>query len=599
MKRLLVPLLLLCCLALLAAPAAAQDHKYALSVFHCNIQYVIGGLYGFVPLPGDFPRWELGPDQTEDMIIIEGFQPILDVAEEHPDWTLTIEMQAYYAEVLAARHPEVLNQLRDLVDGGQVELVSFHYSDQLFIPFPYEDWKQSNDLTKQIFADLDLTLSDVVFCQEGQGAEGMARRMEEEGYGIMAWPKNLYRYQHGEPPESPYYRFGNINMVLAGEGVNDTTNGVSVEWIFMDDGELMPVGDWDPYFPWFYHYKPKAVEEWVAGVQALVDQGYVVSSISGFVQDMIDLGVPAAEPPPLLDGTWQPASTDGVSRWLGQRGLWGKDERDNHVRTLNAMAHREILAAATIAAAAGLDRDDALAEAWRENMIGETSDGSGINPYRGEVEFCIASSAEAIRISRDVIDEAKAELGLEHVLIDTATGKVTEGEFAWPGTLTENAPLDIEVEAPHRDWTVKWYRLDGEPETYRLEIAFTPGNSDRDREMFVTFPGFTSDIITTTALIDDEIRTYAREDFTFESGHWYLPGPIGLFGLGDDWWLVKDQGNVHTAVKITDDSNDLRVEDQSAPWYETVTWIFYVRRGTEAQALALADSINVHPTLAR
>jgi hypothetical protein len=599
MKKFLIIMLVLFMLALVAGPAAAQDRKYALSIFHCNIQYVIGGLYGFVPLPGEYPNWELSPDTTEDMIIIQGFKPILDLLQEHPDWTLTIEMQAYYAEVVAARFPDVLQELKDLVNAGQVELVSFHYSDQLFIAFPYEDWKHSIDMTKQVFEDLGLTLSGVVFCQEGEGAEGMARRMKEEGYDIMAWPVNLWRYQHGEPADVPYYNFGDVKMIIAAKSIQDPVNGVYVEWTYMGDGELMAVGDWDPYFPWFFYYKPEAVAEYEAEVQALADQGYKVSSISGYVQDMIDAGIPATDPPPLLDGTWQPQSTDGTSRWLGHRGLWGRDERDNNVRSMNMMAHREIVAAETAAAAAGLDREDVLAEAWRQLIIGETSDGSGINPYRGEVEFCIASSAEAIRIARDVIEEAKEALGLDAALIDTATGEVTAGEFSWPGTPVGEAPLEVAIEASNRQWTAEWYRLDGEPETYRFAVSFTAGLDNHDRELYVTFPGFTSDIITTTALIDDEIRTYSRADFDFEGGHWYMPLPTGLVGLGNNWWVVKDMVNEHVVAKIVDGGNDIRIEDETAPWFETITWNFYVLHGNAAQALELADHINVHPVLTR
>ena len=115
----------------------------------------------------------------------------------------------------------------------------------------------------------------------------------------------------------------------------------------------------------------------------------------------------------------------------------------------------------------------------------------------------------------------------------------------------------------------------------------------------MTFPGFTSDIITTTALIDDELRTYSRADFVFEGGHWYMPLPTGLVGLGNDWWVVKDMVNEHVVAKIVDGSNDIRIEDETAPWFETIAWNFYVLHGNAAQALELADHINVHPVLAR
>lgn len=589
---------LIIAIVLLAVPAGGAPIKYSLSVFHFNIQYVIGGLYGFIPLPNaDWPTWEIGPDAAEDMIIRESFAPILDLLEEHPDWTLTLELQAYFIEVLAERHPDVLNQLRNLVDSGGVELVSFHYSDQLFIAYPYEDWEKSNDRTQQVMEENGLTLSGAVFCQEGQAAEGMASRMAERGYSVMAWPKNLWEFQHGEYTAEPYYNFGDILMVIAGKGVADEENEVYVDWNFMGDGELLATGEIDPYFPWFFKYRPGAVKDYEEELEARVAEGYVIGGITEYVEALQDAGIEPAVPPPLLDGTWQPDSTTSTSLWMGRGGLWRKDERDNNVRSLAYMAHREIKAAETIAAAAGLDRTAVLDEAWRQLHHGQVSDGTGLNPYRGEAEFCLAANAEALRIARDVIDEAKAELGLTNVLIDTASGAVTEGVYTAPSDPLDTAPMEVSVAALDRTFQRFWYRVDDDPPTYRLEIYFSDSLNKKAREISVTFP-FTGDqILTTTALIDEEIRSYSFADFAFE--YYYLAAPIGLIGLGNDWWVVKDVGTVHVAAYLEPNADYLRFEDLTAPWFETVPWVFYVIHGTEAEALALADRINVHPLLAR
>jgi hypothetical protein len=550
-----------------------------------------------VPLPGSYPSWELGPDAVEDMIIVESFAPVLDLLDDHPNWTLTFEMQAYFVEVLAARHVEVLNHLRDLIDAGQVELVSFHYADQMFIAFPYEDWKRSVDRAHDVFAAHDLTLSGTVFCQEGQAGEGMLERMPEEGYDILAWPVNLWEFQKGEGfAAAPYYAYGDQRIVIAGRGVNDDTNEVYVDWSFMGDGELMATGEWDPYFPWFFHYREDAVAEYEAGLEAMEANDYLISSIGDYVAALDDAGIDPEPLPHLFDGTWQPDSTMGVSLWFGRGGLWRKDERDNHVRTLCYTAHKELKAAETIAAAAGLDRAAVLDEAWRQLHMAEVSDGSGINPYRGEVEFTIASAAEAIRLARDVIDEAKAALALEEALIDTAAGTVEAGAFAWPGQAGPG-PFAVQVEAEGRTFEKKWFKVSDDPPTWRFEIAFSDSEDKQAREIYVSFPLTGDDILTTTALVDDEVRAYAWDDFEFE--FWYLPAPIGLIGLGDGWWLVKDTANVHIAALIEPGAPTLRFEDLTAPWFETITWVFHVVQGDEAAALDLANRTNVQPTLAR
>ena len=130
--------------------------------------------------------------------------------------------------------------------------------------------------------------------------------------------------------------------------------------------------------------------------------------------------VTAVDPPPLLDGTWQPDSTDGISRWLGGFGLWWVDERDNDVRTLGAMAHRELVAAETIAKTNGIDAKTELDGAWRLLALGQVTDATGINPFRGEIEYGIAHFTEVLRIARDVIHRAKD--GSSSVTIDTEAG---------------------------------------------------------------------------------------------------------------------------------------------------------------------------------
>jgi hypothetical protein len=153
------------------------------------------------------------------------------------------------------------------------------------------------------------------------------------------------------------------------------------------------------------------------------------------------------------------------------------------------------------------------------------------------------------------------------------------------------------VNAKSRTIKTTWYQVSAEPATWRLEIAFSDSTDKKAREIDVTFPGTGEEILTTTALIDDEIRAYPWADFNFE--FWYLPAPIGLIGLGDGNWVVKDTANVHVGAYIEPSTRNIRFEDLTAPWFETITWVFYVVQGDENDALALADRVNVHPTLAR
>ena len=71
------------------SPATGEEPaagRWALSLFHFNIQYVAGGLRGFMPgrLESHF---DFDEAETEDLIIRESYLPLLDILEAHPTST--------------------------------------------------------------------------------------------------------------------------------------------------------------------------------------------------------------------------------------------------------------------------------------------------------------------------------------------------------------------------------------------------------------------------------------------------------------------------------------------------------------------------------
>ena len=59
-----------------------EPTKFALSMFHFNIQYCAGGLKGFLPTP----EVDLNEAEVEDRIVTQSFEPLLDMLLEHPTW---------------------------------------------------------------------------------------------------------------------------------------------------------------------------------------------------------------------------------------------------------------------------------------------------------------------------------------------------------------------------------------------------------------------------------------------------------------------------------------------------------------------------------
>jgi len=582
---------------------AAEPRRYALSMFHFNIQYVAGGLEGFVNfLPPDSPdlrAWEINDVGVEDRIVTESFEPVLDLYLAHPTWGVNLELQGYFLDVLAARHPAVLDKLRRLAVSGQAEVVSFHYSDQLFLAFPREDWEHSQALTRQTFDRLGIPLATTVFAQEGQAGAGMARAMAERGYRVLVWPKNLFSYQHGAFDAAPYYQLGDVNMIAGAQGVHSVVTGsagdveIDVTWTFFDDGELLATNGVDPYFTPTFVHKPQAVANYENNVAALEAQGYSISTIGRYVDEVKGLGVEPVQAPPLLDGTWQPNSTDGLRKWLGGGGLWDA-ERDNDVRSLQAMAHREVVAAQTAASNAGTDAT-ALDDAWRLLALSEVSDSTGINPFRGEVEYGIGDATEALRIATETIDAAKAKLGAQTVQIDVSAGSLLGDPPAPDPTPEIAAPLQIRVDAGGRVWRQRW--TETAPGVARLELQFDPGSGARARKLAVTFPGDSSDIVYCPGLDDDRPVSIPKSTFSFD--HFQMALANGLIGLSTGRFVVKETARVHLAATVTAANGDIAFSDDTAPAEDQVTWVFHLVDGTLDDAVAYANRLNVSPRLIR
>lgn len=600
-------LILVCVADLMRLPAsasAAETKRFALSMFHFNIQYVAGGLEGFVPgLPADSPEvkaWEIDDEAVEDGIVTQSFEPILDVYLAHPTWGVDLELQGYFLDVLAARHPAVLEKLRRLATSGQAEVISFHYSDQLFLAFPREDWERSQALTRATFERHGIPLGTSVFAQEGQAGFGMAQAMADKGYEVLVWPKNLFTYQHGEFDAEPYYRIGDVDMIAGAKGVRKVVPGnagdveVVVDWTFFDDGEKLATGDVDPYITAKFTYKPGAVARYEQSLAGLEAQGYSISTVGRYVDQLRTLGVQPVTAPPLLDGTWQPNSTDGTRKWLGGVGIWGDQERDNDVRSLQSLTHRELVAAETASQQAASDRDG-LDEAWRLLSLSEVSDASGINPYRGEVEYGLVHATEALRLASEAIDRAKHKLDAGTIRVNVSTASVQTNPPAEAAPPVVAAPIAIQVDGGGRNSRSTWTQAASN--AWRVEIQFDPGSAAAAKKLAVTFPGNAENIVYCPGLTEDEPLSLPRSAFSFD--HFQMPLANGLIALTDGRFVIKDTARVHVAATLKSDSRDVMFSDDTSSIADQVTWVFHVFDGSLDEAVKYANHLNVRPAVTR
>ena len=111
MRRAFAALLLVVGVLLLSsAEALAQDAKarrFAVAVFHFNVQYCAGGLEDFrddLDLGEVWAGLDATAEGVEDAIIEESFHPLLELFAAHPTWSADFEMQGLMVERCCRPH---------------------------------------------------------------------------------------------------------------------------------------------------------------------------------------------------------------------------------------------------------------------------------------------------------------------------------------------------------------------------------------------------------------------------------------------------------------------------------------------------------------
>jgi len=551
---------------------------YVVSLLHFNLQYCAGGLEGILT------GWPADEQSVEDQIIVESFDPVLDMLLAHPSWAMDLELQAYMIEVIAARHPDVLAKLQTLTADGQVELVSFHWSDQLWTAFPWRDQQQSLELTRQVFADNGLPLSRVVFTQEGQFGEGMLDRMPEYGYDIAILPRNLASYMWGSSADQTLYDYDGVSVIPT-NSLSSGDGSYQVQWSYVDDGELLATGGIDPYFGSLFVTNDQAIADFAADLQAREDAGAHISTVSAYVDAVKDRGsVPF---PGIMDGSWQPDGSNNMWRWLGGAGLFGSDEQDNAVRTLQVTTGFQVAAAQVLA-----PEDEGVSRAWRELLLAEVSDASGWNPVINEINYGLDHAAAASQAATEVATAACADRGAERSLsVDLATGTVSVDQPPAPPDWQEaSAPGGLTVTSgADRPATLRWQSNPAQPDLLRLDASFE--RVDAPDELSLPWD---AQVYATVPALTDRVQTIPASEVGADDVGLALP--LGLVRLSEGLWLVEDTTQVHLAGLFSRAEGSLRFHDDTAP-IDAHTWSFRIVQGDQARALQVAQALNEDPVV--
>ena len=575
--------------------------KISLAVYHFNIQYVAGGI-------DDFLGASATEEEVEDAIIREGFEPLVALFERHPDWGASFEMQGLMLEIMALRHPDVARRFQKLVRRGQVDLLSFHWSDQLVTAYTRQDMLWSWAENKRVTDALCIPRAPAHFLQEGQYGPGLSAFAQEMEGATMILPRNLLKMHVGDPPpaglifENDGYRV----LVTNGHATPDLTLG----WSFVDDGELLATHKLNPYIWDSYKYDAEYLKaEYEDKLQAMVDDGWIIAPVSHYLKVLADRAVaPTVIDPPVMDGSWQPRDSDNMHIWMGGKGQVPGDERDNAILTGNVRARQALVAVSHLiesAQTAGVDT--AAAEAWhhravRELLKAECSDTTGWRPLGTEIRYGLEHGAEALRIAQEVGSWLLAAMG--HPAggwVDAESGEIrSEAPTAPMRTPLPAAPDDLAAVAvaSKRPVTLEWTDVGGE----YVELAVVIPATDKRTvgaaeppEVELTLPLLHDAIVYSPALAEGSVRTFPLAAYAFAQDHkdFAIPLPNGLLGIGPEWTLVLDQQTVHLAALL--EPGAVRFLDQTFPSDEGTTWRFRFYAAPAVEVLERANRLNLFP----
>lgn len=574
--------------ALLFGGRLSARPKYAIGMFHFNLQY----------LAGDY--------KIERRIIRESLLPVLQFFDQHPEYRSDIEIQGYAIDVLAQEHPDVLALLKKLVKRRQIELVIAHYSDQLFIGYPALDLQKSIEISDQVLAENGLERSRVFFGQEIQWSPGLAYALKGK-YDVVVTSSDPNSWYNGETLPLVNVRYGGDSIEALIGGGQKTLKGMDWDIAFLDDGEDFNTTDYNSnFFP-----VPAQAKEHIDKFKRLLDEGYQFVTITELTKKIkADPGYTLPEYPFVPEGTWH-MNVCGPFMWMGRQrsGV----ETDGITRALSYQARGELLMTEKLLDyAAGLGMDVSalrklLLEAWKDLLLSEVSDSSGWDPWLVEVQYTDNEVANMRMLLKKIL-EALAQLlnsaapgtapataqsptgaaapNASSLLVNTLTGLVTPdtavaAEDGAPSAL----PVNFSVRAAA--YTVKTVRLSDS--LYRMDIECArPADGAVEISFSTNINGleYSASCGERTKVI---IPTTYKNDPAFALTN-------GFIYLGNGYSLIKDCTVEHLAATWKTKARALVFREELREGNRHMYMRFYVVKGTAEDGLAFGNNLNTWPS---
>ena len=589
----------------LAGESSPEARKYALALFHFNLQSAAGGLEEFRNDLGLGEAWahlDATEEGVEDAIIRESFAPLLDLFEAHPTWGQDVEMQGLMVDVIRERHPDVLAKMQRL--DGQVHWNSFHYSDELWTAQPPEVIRRSRRATEDAFEQAGITLSPTVFSQEGQFGLGMAEVLPEDGVALLA--SNLFALHYPLADRRPLFEARGMDVMLAGHSWVETVDDVTfdVRWTFMDDGELLATDGMNPFLlPNFVH-QAASVAAYEAELLALEEQGYEIVPVGRVVAEMRALGYSPEPLPSLIDGSWQPQDTNNLGLWMGELGAFPTTETDRGVRIAYHKAHRAVsLAERLVTSGEAIDDGGLLSAAWRELFLAGVSAATGWNPYRSEVAYALEHGEEAARLAEEVLDTVRAaDPGTPGWWV-SSEGELLQRRVQLGETPADDPgyPVSAGAASPSLSVEVDWFVPGRAPDVVGVAVTFDGLDGTASSARWVDIAWEQEDLRFVPAGRSVGFESVPLDLFAAVEEPVGLPLGNGVLEVGENLFVVLDPTTMLLCARVHPSLDYVRFYDET-PASEHVEvgaslserWVMYFVEG-EAAALDLARRLVQEP----
>jgi hypothetical protein len=566
MKR---TLLVLVTILIVMSGALAQQKKYAISMFHYNLQYVAG----------DY--------KIENRIIKESFYPALKFFEKHPEYKADFEIQGYGIEVLAEEYPEVFKLFKKLIKKGQIELVIAHYSDQFFIAYPALDLQKSIEISDEILKKYGLTRSRVFFGQEIQWTPAYASVLKGT-HDVAVTSSDPHGWYRDETMPLVNVKYGDDRILgLIGAGKKKLKN---IEWTyaFLDDGEVFNSLDYRSDFYRVPEQEKKSIDKY----KKLKKEGYkfvTMSELVNIIKNDADYTIP--DYPFVPEGTWN-MSVCGPYMWMGRQrsGV----ETDGITRALSYEVRGKVLLAENlIKKAEGEGQDvtemnELLKEAWKHLLLSEVSDASGWTPWPVEVQY---TANEVVNVEKKLekifkILKGNVLAGDKTLFVNTESGNVKEVE-AVQELKPEDSYLPIEYAVRASSYNARVKKLSDDVYVFDIE-AFRPV----DGAVEITFNTSKDGLFYSAGAgehIAVEIPTDLKHDPAFALSN-------GFIYLGDGYSLVKDCSVEHIAATWKQKEQKLVFRQELNKKNPKMNMRFYIVKGDVEAGLKFGNELNTWPS---